>query len=284
MEPKPRNDPFHLLKASLPPATRSLPNHVENNARQRFAVAQAIAQDRLVFRFQPVACASSPRFAAFHELIALLRLPDGQMVPTAAYGSIIGETEIGREVDRLSLRCALRLLSETPGLRLSVNLTTAAMGDDEWLGLLSGAHETGSSACGRLILEIGEDVAVREADLVNDFAGYVRTLGPAFALDNFGAGATGFSHFRAFRFDMVKIDPGFCRGIHASRDSQVLVQCLQRLSMQFDMLCIADGVDSEADAVWLCDAGIDCMQGAFYGRPSARPEPPAHCKADRSTG
>lgn len=284
MDPKHRIDPFQLHRGPIPPISDRRPSRVASQARERFALAQALAQDRLVFRFQPVACAPNPTFAAFHEMIAHLRLSDGRVVAVSGTDAIVGDTEIGREIDRLSLKRALRLLTENPRLRLSLNISTAAMGDAEWLGMLAGAHEAGSSACGRLILEIAEDAAVGDADQVNDFTGYIQDLGPALCLDNFGAGATGFAHFRSFRFDMVKIAPTFCRGIHASRDSQVLVECLQRVSMQFDMFSIADGVECLEDARWLCDAGIDCMQGSFYGRPGAQPEAPARPGHDGHDG
>ena len=55
---------------------------------------------------------------------------------------------------------------------------------------------------------------------------HVRATGCAFALDDFGAGATGFKYFRDFRFDMVKIDGTFVRGVHAAPDAQVLVEAL----------------------------------------------------------
>ena len=45
---------------------------------------------------------------------------------------------------------------------------------------------------------------------------HVRGFGCAFALDDFGAGATGFRHFRDFRFDMVKIDGAFVQGVSRS--------------------------------------------------------------------
>jgi EAL domain-containing protein (putative c-di-GMP-specific phosphodiesterase class I) len=104
-----------------------------------------------------------------------------------------------------------------------------------------------------------------------EFMDHVRRMGPAFALDDFGAGATGFRHFRDFRFDMVKIDGGFVNGVHASPDAQVLVRCLATLAQHFEMLTIAERVETQADADWLRAAGIDCLQGYLIGRPAAEP-------------
>ena len=56
---------------------------------------------------------------------------------------------------------------------------------------------------------------MQSVDQTIDFMDHVRATGCAFALDDFGAGATGFRYFRDFRFDMVKIDGAFVRGVHA---------------------------------------------------------------------
>ncbi len=104
---------------------------------------------------------------------------------------------------------------------------------------------------------------------------HVRRTGCAFALDDFGAGATGFRHFRDFRFDMVKIDGAFVQGVHRSPDSQVLVDCLLTAARHFEMVTVAERVEAPADADWLRARGVDCFQGYLYGRPAARPEMPA---------
>ena len=120
-------------------------------------------------------------------------------------------------------------------------------------------------------IEITEDAAMADAGQTIDFMEHVRATGCAFALDDFGAGATGFRHFRDFRFDMVKIDGGFARGVHGNRDAQVLVESLAAIARHFEMLTVAEQVESEAEAGWLRAAGIDCLQGYLYGRPAARP-------------
>ena len=105
------------------------------------------------------------------------------------------------------------MLRASPGLRLSINMSPLSMGDEQWLEILAEAARDGSGACGRLILEITEAAAIEDAGQTIDFMNHVRASGCAFALDDFGAGATGFKYFRDFRFDMVKIDGSFVDGV-----------------------------------------------------------------------
>ena len=204
-------------------------------------------------------------------MLARLRLPDGQLLAGGAFMPAVEAGPLGRAIDRLALAAALKALAANPGLRLSVNMSPLSMGDEGWLALIGAAHRGGSGACGRLIIEITENAALVDAGQTMDFMDHVRATGCAFALDDFGAGATGFRYFRDFRFDMVKIDGAFVRGVHAARDQQVLVECLGALARHFEMVTVAEQVETAADAAWLREAGVDCLQGYLYGRPAAQP-------------
>jgi EAL domain-containing protein (putative c-di-GMP-specific phosphodiesterase class I) len=278
MDKLPPIDAFKLL---APPAAEKPAGRVETNARLRFGVAQALAQGRIGFHYQPVVRAANPRFPAFFECLARLRLPNGELTPAGAFMPVVESGPLGRAIDRLALAHALQTLAANPALRLSVNMSPLSMGDEEWLALLDAAARENRGACQRLILEITEDAAIRDVGQTIDFMNHVRTTGCAFALDDFGAGATGFKYFRDFRFDMVKIDGAFVRGVHAARDAQVLVECLNAVARHFEMVTVAEWVDDAADAAWLRDLGVECLQGYLYGRPSPVAEMPPEADAER---
>jgi EAL domain-containing protein (putative c-di-GMP-specific phosphodiesterase class I) len=279
----PAIDAFKLLGPETG-ALASLAQPLEAKARLRFTVAQALAQGRIQFHYQPVVRAANPRLPAFFEMLARMRLPKGQLLPAGSFLPLIEDDPLGRAVDRLALGHALRLLAENPGLRLSVNMSPLSMGDEEWLAILAAATRGGSGVCGRLILEITEAAAMQDVAQTVDFMDHVRATGCAFALDDFGAGATGFKYFRDFRFDMVKIDGAFVHGVHAARDAQVLVECLAAVARHFDMVTVAERVETGADAAWLRTLGIDCLQGYLYGRPSPVAELPQAAQGRRKAG
>jgi EAL domain-containing protein (putative c-di-GMP-specific phosphodiesterase class I) len=246
-------------------------SRLEARARVRFAVGQALAQGRMLFHFQPVVPARDPRRPAFFEMLARLRTPGGELHAAGAFLPAVEAGPLGRAIDRLALARALAVLKADPGLRLSLNMSPLSMGDADWLALFARAAREEPAVLGRLILEITEDAAVASADQTIDFMNHVRASGVAFALDDFGAGATGFRYFRDFRFDMVKIDGAFVRGVQAQPDAQVLVRALAAVARHFEMLTVAEFVETEAEARWLRDEGIDCLQGYLYGRASAAP-------------
>lgn len=271
MMPQPPIDASMLLRSIAGGDGGMASTRLEAKARIRFNVAQALTQGRLVFHYQPVVRAKHTGFPAFYEMLARLRMPTGQVLAAGSFLPFVADGPIGRAIDRLALSQALRALVAEPTLRLSVNMSPLSMGDEEWLGILAAASRSGSGVCGRLILEITEDAAISNADQTIDFMDHVRGTGCAFALDDFGAGATGFRHFRDFHFDMVKIDGGFVQGVHRAPDAHVLVDCLLSVARHFEMVTVAERVEAQADADWLRERGIDCLQGYLYGRPAAMP-------------
>lgn len=268
-----RAAPIDVFKLVTTPTGREEVG-VEPGARTRFRVAQALAQGRIVFHYQPVVRAANPRFPAFFETLARMRQPNGEVRPAGSFLPSVEAGPIGRAVDRLALVNALAVLAAHPGIRLAINMSPRSMGDAEWLDILAEGARRDRGACGRLILEITEAAAMEDPGQTVDFMDHARRSGCAFALDDFGAGATSFRYFRDFRFDMVKIDGSFVAGIAAARDAQVLVECLMAVARHFEMITVAERVETEADATWLRALGIDCLQGWLYGRPSARPEMP----------
>nr|MDJ0821170.1 EAL domain-containing protein [Paracoccaceae bacterium] len=69
----------------------------------------------------------------------------------------------------------------------------------------------------------------------------------------------------------LKIDGQFIRGIHANTDNQVLTQALISIARHFEMFTVAEFVEAAADAQYLTQIGIDCMQGYYFGAPTIRP-------------
>ncbi len=272
MEQHPSLDVFKLLRSPDPTEAVMAESRLEAKARLRFAVAQALVQGRVCFHFQPVVQARDPRRPAFFEMLARMRMPSGELLSAGAFLPAVETGPLGRAIDRLALAQALRALKADPALRLSVNMSPLSMGDEEWLDLFGRASREEAGLLGRLILEITENAAMQSVDQTIDFMAHVRATGVAFALDDFGAGATGFRYFRDFRFDMVKIDGAFVRGVHAQPDAQVLVKALAGVARHFDMLAVAEFVETPAEADWLREEGIDCLQGHLFGRPAARPE------------
>jgi EAL domain-containing protein (putative c-di-GMP-specific phosphodiesterase class I) len=232
---------------------------------------EAVNHRQTMLAFQPVMQARAPQQTAFYEGLIRVLDPTGRVIPARDFMPVVENTELGREIDCIALETGLRTLARNPTLRLSINMSARSIGYKKWMRILDRLLKKDGTLGGRLILEITESSAMNVPELVVDFMNRLQGHGIAFALDDFGAGYTAFKHFREFYFDAVKIDGQFVRGIHNNPDNQVLTQALIAIAQQFDMLTVAESVETKEDAEYLISIGIDCLQGYLFGAPTIRP-------------
>jgi len=230
-------------------------------------VRTALDAGRAKLAFQPVVSTHSSGRVAFYEGLIRMVDPQGRVIPAGDFMDKVEDMELGRLIDCRALSLGLRALKSNPGLRLSINMSARSIGYPKWMGILQKHIRNHPDAVERLILEITESSAMTMPELVISFMDELQRAGVSFALDDFGAGFTAFRHLRDFSFDIVKIDGQFVRGVSESADNQVLLGALISVAHHFDMLSVAESVETEADAVWLARAGIDCVQGYLYGAP-----------------
>lgn len=231
-------------------------------------VRDALVHDRAFLVYQPIVTGDSAHKAAFYE--GLIRITDqtGRVIPAAEFINDVEETELGREIDCIALRHGLRALHEFPTLRLSVNMSARSIGYSKWNEEMDRGIHRDPTVAERLILELTERSAMDLPDIVCSFMEAQQRKGISFAIDDFGAGQTSLRYLRDFYFDFLKIDGEFVKGVSVDPDNQVLVSALVAIARQFDMLVIAEKVETARDAKFLEGIGVDFMQGYYWGAPS----------------
>ncbi|MFC0279623.1 EAL domain-containing protein [Falsigemmobacter intermedius] len=235
-------------------------------------VDQALREGRTALAFQPVVLARDKGRVAFYE--GLIRILDtsGRIIPAREFITAVETRETGRLIDCAALTHGLTILQRVPDLRLSINMSARSIGYGRWMNTLHQGLKQDDTLAERLILEITESSAMMMPEVVSAFMDELHGLGIAFALDDFGAGYTAFRYFREFFFDMVKIDGQFIRNVASNPDNQVLTRALTSIGQHFDMLVVAEAVESQADADWLASLGVDCMQGYHFAAPMLQPD------------
>lgn len=234
-------------------------------------VTRAIERKHVLLAYQPIVHAKNPLKPAFYE--GLIRIMDDtkEIIPAKDFITIVETLETGRIIDCLALELGLNTLAECPTLRLSINMSARSIGYPRWMETLEKGLSMDGTVAERLILEITEDSAMMMPELVKVFMTNLHKRGISFALDDFGAGYTAFRFLKQFHFDIVKIDGQFIRNINEDADNQVLTTALVAIANQFDMLSVAECVETQEEMSFLQDLGFDCLQGYLTGRPETVP-------------
>lgn len=262
--------PYKSTRRTLGPSPLDMAVHNrDQNILQ--IVEDAVHHREVRLAFQPVVQAQEQGQAAFYEGLIRVTDPTGRIIPAGQFIDAIEERETGRLLDCLALEHGLRTLTQTPGIRLAINLSARSIGYPKWRKVLERGLSRDPSVAQRLILEITEASAMLVPELVVQAMRDLQKLGISFALDDFGAGYTALRYLREFQFDILKIDGQFIRGIATDPDNQVLTCAVIAIAQQFDMFTVAEFVESAPDAQMLGQLGVDFLQGYYFGAPTVDP-------------
>lgn len=263
---RPLRDPIE------PQDSNPLDQAVSQRDRDTMAmVARALSRKEVMLAFQPVMGAGGGTRPAFYEGFIRVLDENGRIIPARDFMGAVEQTEMGRVIDCLSLEMGLEALSRDLSLRMAVNMSARSVAYPAWMRTLRRGLKNCPTAAERLILEISEESAMVMPDIVSVFMRDLQRQGISFALDDFGAGVTSFRYLKAFLFDFIKIDGQFIRGIADSPDNQCMTRALLAIAREFDMVAVAESVESVRDAQVLAQMGMDCMQGYYFGAPTVTP-------------
>ena len=241
--------------------------------RQTLAmVAEALRLRRMRLAFQPAVYAADPSIIGFYEgFIRLLDQKD-HVIPARDFMGVVERQELGREIDCAALTMGLMTLQRNPGIRVAVNMSARSVGYQPWTNILRRTLRQTPALAANLILEINEASAMLVPDVLLPFMEEMRQTGIVFSLDDFGAGITSLQLLRDFRFEIAKIDGRFIRHIDSSVETQPIVRSAIAVAKEFGMFLVAEAVETDAEANWLRDNGVGCLQGYLFSAPTVSPD------------
>ena len=134
---------------------------------------------------------------------------------------------------------------------------------DQVLGLLDGWAHDGWG----IDLEITEGLLVDEASPQVEKLRLLREAGVRIAIDDFGTGYSSLSRLSVLPVDTLKIDRSFIRGLPDDRTAARLVQMIIHLAQTFELLTVAEGVETGEQLEFLRRAGCAQSQGYLHAKP-----------------
>jgi diguanylate cyclase (GGDEF)-like protein len=233
-------------------------------------IMSALDEQRMVMAYQPIVGAVS-RQPEHYECLARLQRKDGSIANAGEFIPAAESLGLVRLIDRRCLEVAVEQLYAHPDIRLSINVSGTTASDASWLQSFINYVRENRAVAERMTVELTETAG---PDAFEDNAAFVtrlRDMGCKVAIDDFGAGYTSFRNLHALRFDIVKIDGAYVKGISGSQDNQLFVRTLVELAKNFEIETVAEWVDSEEDAKLLASFGVDFLQGFYFGKPEITP-------------
>jgi diguanylate cyclase (GGDEF)-like protein/PAS domain S-box-containing protein len=213
--------------------------------------------------YQPLVRASDGMLLGL-EALARWRHPRLGDIPPVQFIPVAEETGL---IDRLGewvLRTACARVARVPDLFVAVNVSAVQLRDDNFAAMvLRVLRETGLPAH-RLELEITESAIVNADGLAVSLLRQLRGVGVRVSLDDFGTGYSSLTLLKDLDVDKVKIDRSFVQMAPTAEDSAAIVRAVSNLGAALGLCVVAEGVETEQQRAFLCDAGCDELQGYLF--------------------
>lgn len=236
------------------------------------ALRQALSRNEFRLMIQPQVRLDNSQLCGCEVLIRWHHpewgvIPPDQFIPLAEETGLI--QSIGHWVLRESCLEARRWLDRgLPPLMLSVNLSALQFRSGLVDLVEQVLSETGYPARW-LEVEVTESVLMEDPEHAVAMLKAMKALGIRVALDDFGTGYSSLAYLKRFPIDKLKIDRAFIEGLPEDGDDIALVRLIIDIARHLSLETIAEGVEQEAQRVFLLEAGCQQLQGFLFAPPLA---------------
>jgi EAL domain-containing protein (putative c-di-GMP-specific phosphodiesterase class I) len=153
-------------------------------------------------------------------------------------------------------------------LYVSVNISGRQLDDSELDATVERVLIDTSLDPGLLTLEVTESALPTNVQAAIERLEPLRRLGVRIAIDDFGTGYSSLGYLKQLRPDVIKIDRSFIAGFLADPGDSAIIAAVVNLGKAVGIEVIAEGVETEAQAIALLGVGCDFGQGYLFGRPA----------------
>ncbi|WP_412474783.1 EAL domain-containing protein [Rhizobium sp. WW22] len=231
---------------------------------------RAVERKELSLVYQPIVRLEDAEVAGFEALMRWEHpkrgnIPPSEFIPIAEASDIIGPLGMfALEQATNDLMAWQRQTGDLP-LFVSINLSSVQLLNNELYddirALLAKTH------CDphRIKLELTESQVMENPEQARLVLDKLRDAGIGLALDDFGTGYSSLAYLTRFPFDTIKLDKAMVRD--DSDKKAVLLRSVISMARELNMRVVAEGIESEEDALELAKIGCSYGQSFIFGPP-----------------
>ncbi|MFY9837580.1 MAG: EAL domain-containing protein [Xanthobacteraceae bacterium] len=250
---------------------------------------RALERDEITILYQPIVRLEDRSIAGFEALTRwnhpkLGRLSPAELINIAEETGLI--VELGLFVlDRTARQLSnwQRTLRHREPLFASVNVSSRQLLRHDLIQDLRTVLARAPLARGSLKLELTESVVMENPEHAAQMLHRIHELGAGLALDDFGTGYSSLSYLQRFPFDTIKIDQSFVRTT-TKGTRPVILRSIITLAHDLGMDVVAEGAETDSDAVELFQLGCEFAQGFVFGEPMSADRARALLEPEPSAG
>jgi EAL domain-containing protein (putative c-di-GMP-specific phosphodiesterase class I) len=246
---------------------------------------RALEREEITILYQPIMRLEDRSVAGFEALPRWDHARIGRTSPADLYalaeevGLIVDLGMFVLERTARQLSTWQRALRRREALFASVNVSSRELLRQDLIHDLRTVIARAGLARGTLKLELTESLIMESPEHAAQMLQRIRDLGAGLALDGFGTGHSSLAYLQRFPFDMIKIDQSFVRA-NGKGARPVILRSIVALAHDLGMEVVAEGAETDSDAVELYQLGCEYAQGQHFGEPMGADDAKALLQAD----
>lgn len=235
-----------------------------------FDLERAIMAGEMKPYYQPVMNLKTGKLIGCEVLIRWVK-KNGEVVPPGAFidyaemsGLAIPMTLSLMEQVRFDLDHICR---QVPDFKVSINLFEGHFRDGSIVEDIQSVFDGSGISYRQLVFEITERRPLDDRNAANRVMTAMHKLGVRIAMDDAGTGHSNLAYLQTLGIDIIKIDRIFVEMIKDPTDPVPVIDGLISMARELDIDIIAEGVETQAQALYLRGKDVVLAQGYLFAPP-----------------
>ncbi|TGE36171.1 GGDEF domain-containing protein [Desulfosporosinus fructosivorans] len=229
-----------------------------------------IRNKKLTVYFQPVVSVSRKMVSGVEGLIRGMNTSTNQIISPITLFDVAQNAGLTLELDRVCREKVIEAFSylyqQNNDKLLFLNIDASILDKVEGSNYLTNQVKTYEINPRNIVIEINE-TKVQDNTALKRFTDTYRKCGFMVALDDVGTGFSNMDRILLVKPDIIKIDISLVRNIQNDYYKQGVFKSLVNMSNKIGALVIAEGVETEEEAIQILRLGGHMIQGYYFSKP-----------------
>jgi len=243
---------------------QEMTKNIETTMKMISYIDKAIDEDRIIPVYQAIMDSKTQQVKKY-ECLVRIKKEDGSLMSPFFFLDIAKQSDQYPEITKIMIEKTFKFMKDKD-CDFSINLSSLDMEDSDTLNFLFEKLEE-YKVNDRLVIELLEDEAIHNFDLVVNFIKNIKKTGVRIAIDDYGSGYSNLERIFQFEPDFLKIDGSIIKGITTDETKLAIAKSAVFLSKELGIKTIGEFIADKDLFDKAMEIEIDFLQGYHISEP-----------------